>query len=112
MSVAGNGAAPRHEPRPCFGREPSLCRTLEGAKQQHPRGRDNDDVTGLPIPRWRYDGCCFARRWVGGLTIWSSAASEASPLQRRVRRLLPGRLIGCSLHARSLPRWFRDWLDG
>ena len=86
MTVAGRRGRPATRAEALLGSEPSLCRTLEGAKQHSPWGCNNDDDTRLLGPRRRHDGCWFARRWGGRLTIWSSAASEASPLQRPVRR--------------------------
>ena len=86
MTVAGKRGRPATRAEALLGSEPSLSRTLEEAKRHSPRGCDNEYDTRLPILRRRHDGCWFARRWGGRLTIWSSAASEASPLQRRVRQ--------------------------
>ena len=68
MTVAGKRGRPATRAEALLGSEPSLCRTLEGAKQHSPWGCNNDDDTRLLGPRRRHDGCWFARRWGGRLT--------------------------------------------
>ena len=85
MTVAGV-RPPRATSRNLAWERAEPCQSVGRSQTYSPWGCENECGSRLAILPWREDGSCFARQWAGGLTIWSSAASEASPLQRRVRR--------------------------